>query len=170
MMKIKNITIPTVLLSIVLVAGMFAFIPVQDASTVHDTIVSDFTGKVATSGTEGAPQNALVDDGEAETLTCTADFRLVSLVMDFDDDGNYGDDSIDVSINSIDVAQATVISGSNEILGDGSGGALVGSGADERVVTVTARDDGAGGGWDDDDEVLETIRASYISTGTCAWD
>ena len=170
MMKFKNIAIPSVLLSIVLVAGIFAFIPVQDASTVHSQIEDANVGKVVTSGTVAAPRNAEIAAGETEVLTCTADYRLISIMMDIGGTaGDIGDgDNVDVTIDSINVSQTATAEFSNEIIGDGFGGQLVGQGTDERVITVTFRD--AGNQWDDGDEVLETIRASYISSGTCTWN
>ena len=167
-MKIKNITIPAVLLSIVFVAGIFAFIPVQDASTVHDSVNSNLVGKVATSGTTGTPQDGDVDAGDTETLTCTADFRLVSLIFDFTDDNAIdGNDVYDVTIgdDNTNVASTALQGNANELLGDGGGGGLIGSGATERTVTITAKANDFG-----DVEILETVRASYLSTGTCTWD
>ena len=86
--------------------------------------------------------------------------------------GTSGDltdnDNYDVTINGINVSQASTAEFSNEILGDGFGAQIIAQGIDERTVTVTARN--TGDEWDDADEVLETIRASYISSGTCTWD
>jgi len=167
-MKFKNSIIPTFLASIIVVAGMFAFVPVQDASTVHDAIAGDFIGKVATSGTTAAPQDADVDAADTETLTCTADFRLISLVFDFTDDGAVtGADVYDVTIGDDDtnVASTSLQGNANELLGDGGGGGLIGSGTTERTVTITAKAGDFG-----DVEILETVRASYISSGTCTWD
>ena len=51
----NKITIPALLLGVVMIAGAFAFMPVQEASTVHTTsgnsaiqeLVSEITGAVA---------------------------------------------------------------------------------------------------------------------------
>jgi len=44
----NKLTIPAILVATVMVAGIFAFIPVEQASTVHDTITADLELKVAT--------------------------------------------------------------------------------------------------------------------------
>lgn len=38
----NKLTIPTILVAVIMVAGIFAFSPVQTASTVHDTISDDY--------------------------------------------------------------------------------------------------------------------------------
>jgi len=44
----NKFTIPTILLATVMVAGMFAFMPVEQANTVHTTLVADISGASAT--------------------------------------------------------------------------------------------------------------------------
>ena len=57
----NKLAIPAILVATVMVAGIFAFIPVEQASTVHDTITADLELKVAT--TEIATLDA-VDEGD----------------------------------------------------------------------------------------------------------
>jgi len=94
----NKLIIPTILTATVLVAGIFAFMPVQQASTVHTTIVAD-VGEAAAidlvnvAGGTDADANAVnVLINVAEIVTDEHfDGRLLLQVTDVDTTGN-GDD------------------------------------------------------------------------------
>ena len=70
---------PTILTSIVLLAGMFAFMPVEQASTVHTTI----QGTQATLAVDTFDATAVeIDDNDEFEITSTADFCLISLTIE----------------------------------------------------------------------------------------
>jgi len=96
-MKFKNSIIPTVLASIILVAGMFAFVPIQDASTVH-TIIQAGTSTVECETTT----NADVSDTTEITITADDDFILQAVYIEFDG----GDDN-----ENTDFPGLTIIAG-----------------------------------------------------------
>jgi hypothetical protein len=58
-MIMKKIVIPAVLAATVLVAGMFAFMPVEKAATVHSTILAQDTFVVESDNLAGLPGGAL---------------------------------------------------------------------------------------------------------------
>lgn len=72
MMQAK-IIIPTALVAVILIAGVFALMPVQQASTVHGTIGSLQT--LTKSDTD-------FDAAENLDFTCTAAFEVVSMTVD----------------------------------------------------------------------------------------
>jgi hypothetical protein len=63
----NKIAIPTLLLGVVMIAGIFAFMPVQEASTVHTT--------AATAGLVVIGEDSTLNGG-AMTCTSTADFTV----------------------------------------------------------------------------------------------
>lgn len=77
-----------VLASIIFVAGMFAFVPVQDASTVHST----FIGTVV----EVTDTDALWNAGEDLGVTCTGAFEVLQIELDITDGGGGFDATDDI--------------------------------------------------------------------------
>ena len=63
----NKIAIPTLLLGVVMIAGIFAFMPVQEASTVHTT--------AATAGLLVVGEDSTLNGG-IQTCTSTADFTV----------------------------------------------------------------------------------------------
>ena len=161
----NKIIIPSILAATILVAGMFAFMPVQKASTVHTTIQSTILQSVAKSDTD-------VATGDALTLTCTAPFVVHAINVDAD--GTLATDTVDVDfdpdgagtvwdlvanfVSAVDLAatpdiEILALSGENH-------GPLAGlaSGTVSVVINLTA------------DTGDEAIRAQFLatSTGTCS--
>ena len=62
----NKITIPALLLGVVMVAGIFAFMPIQEASTVHTTVLA---GSTDISHTQATSTGA----GNDFTITCPTD-------------------------------------------------------------------------------------------------
>jgi len=70
----NKLTIPTILVATVMVAGMFAFMPVQQASTVHTTSAGSSTDLLTLTTT---PLNAAATD--TNTWTIGSPFCVVSI-------------------------------------------------------------------------------------------
>jgi len=71
----NKLTIPAILVATVMVAGIFAFMPVEQASTVHTTAAGQGF-KTATVGT------ADFDAGDIVTLTCTLQTLVYEITVD----------------------------------------------------------------------------------------
>ena len=70
----NKLTIPTILVATVMVAGIFAFIPVEQASTVHTTAAGSSTDLLALTTT---PLNAAATD--TNTWTINSPFCVISI-------------------------------------------------------------------------------------------
>ena len=86
----KKYTIPTILVAVVLVAGMFAFMPVENAATVHTTILANTSEVNVVTDT---------DVGDAGTFDIEitgngSDFCILSLVLFTDDAQVLANDDI----------------------------------------------------------------------------
>jgi len=68
----NKIAIPALLVATVMVAGIFAFVPVEQASTIHTTSSSGLITEVETS--------TILDDSSADTHTITYTFDSDSIV------------------------------------------------------------------------------------------
>lgn len=80
----KAIIIPTILTATILIAGMFAFMPVQKASTVHSTIIQDVGRSTAKSVAVGAGATALNEVPIMTTGATGKEFRgrVMAMVTD----------------------------------------------------------------------------------------
>ena len=158
----NKLTIPAILAVIVLSAGVFAFMPINQASTVHTTILASNTGIVSVQALDISNANANFscdDDGDDGAITFTLDVgtdsaELVSLFIDTNV-ATDGGDFLDVAINAdgVEVLEAARIDaapsgdtefmsafsedGSNE--GEGNIGPLVFS--DTLVLTIGCEED-----------------------------
>ena len=77
----NKLTIPAILVATVMVAGIFAFMPVEQASTVHKS--------AAGQGLQSVTVATAADvDGESDiaVLTCDAPFQVLSITVDGDGD------------------------------------------------------------------------------------
>ena len=77
----NKLAIPTILLATVMVAGLFAFAPVEQASTVHGTITNAVDGVADTQFNQGTTYFA-VSTTTAVEATSTADFMLTVCFTD----------------------------------------------------------------------------------------
>ena len=93
----NKLIIPTILIATVLVAGIFAFMPVEQASTVHETIIADIGGVaidlVNVAGGTNVDNNAVNVLINVAGIVTDEHFegRLLLQVTDVDTIGN-GDD------------------------------------------------------------------------------
>jgi len=152
----NKLAIPTLLVATIMVAGAFAFMPVEQASTVHTTAAA-YDVKIAESVADTDTET-----GETFTLTCTADYQLVGLTVDMGA-GTYAGgatDSFGVTIGGddiVNVAAAFMVLGANTLIDNAEAGIAA------ETVIITATSDNTG------DEDIQKARASYVSTGTCSW-
>lgn len=81
----KKIVIPAILTATVLIAGMFAFMPIEKASTVHTTVLAQAakaTTVVDLSGvTIGATSYVMLYDGAGTGRTASLEVNLATLAL-----------------------------------------------------------------------------------------
>lgn len=103
---INKITVPTILVVTIMIAGIFAFVPIEQVSTVHNSLtddIADLTNSISI-------ENLFADIGSAESDN--SDLIIVDFVVlensgdavvglsagDFDTDFIAGADPVDVTI------------------------------------------------------------------------
>ena len=151
----NKITIPAILVATVMVAGAFAFMPVEQATTVHTTIQATTVPKVFTDN-EGAGADDF-DVGDIFTLDCTADYSVVGIAAFAT--GTIADEDLTVTIGGT-------------LVTDDAGVALIDEGAIALITTGHAADDTedtvitALAMSDEGDEEVD-LRVSVITSGTC---
>ena len=64
-----KLAIPIALIAIIMVAGVFAFVPVQTASNVHNTISDDYDSFLDLMCNEGGDGNYNADEGSCENFS-----------------------------------------------------------------------------------------------------
>jgi len=101
MIKATKVTIPALLTITVLVAGIFAFMPVDEVSTVHTTILAATTGIAC--ATEAVDMGAEIDD---DTILFTFDQPIILFSMEFNGDANLLGDDLGFDAITIDGANA----------------------------------------------------------------
>jgi len=94
----NKLTIPAILAATVMVAGIFAFMPVEQASTVHTTVQG--TQTVIAEITAAQVDGTVLDGGATTTLTCGGPCIILGIHADFatDDDA---DEELNIAANSI---------------------------------------------------------------------
>ena len=106
----KKILIPTILTATVLVAGMFAFMPIEKASTVHTTI----TASALTAVSSASASNSCDADGDDGTITWDLDAgvdsaALVGLYIDADEATDAGDFlTLEINADGVEIVGAAV--------------------------------------------------------------
>jgi len=98
----NKITIPALLLGVVMIAGAFAFMPVQEASTVHATLQETSTNYVTVDST-GTP----VGNDDAFLITCPAASdacRILEVYLDNDTGNNLDPGLAEVNIGGAEAA------------------------------------------------------------------
>src|SRR5574341_1816426 len=70
----KKVVIPTILAATILVAGMFAMMPIQKAATVHTSIIAGGAGNVLLEVTD-----ANVNAADVYTVDCTTDAVVIGI-------------------------------------------------------------------------------------------
>ena len=102
-MIVRKLAIPAILAATVLVAGIFAFMPIEQASTIHTTVIDDLQTQVITAGpftvdAEGDDGDICIDlaanEGEMKIFSAfidttdmegTAQIEITGLELDGDD-------------------------------------------------------------------------------------
>jgi hypothetical protein len=97
-MVMKKIVIPTVLAATIIVAGMFAFMPVQRAATVHSTIT-------------GAMDIQDIFASQADANTVTVDLQLVRQDGTFVAGATFTASSVVGGLGTITVTEAAESNG-----------------------------------------------------------
>ena len=111
----NKLTIPAILVATVMVAGIFAFMPVEQASTVHDTIQANTVQLVRVTEIS-ANFPADIDDGLDMEVASDNPFCLVALTVETDMDAADAlgfsaiqlDDIEITDLNGVTIADATV--------------------------------------------------------------
>ena len=168
----NKLAIPAILAATVLVTGIFAFMPVEQASTVHTTI-----------GTQQAVLGVIAADADGAsttTLTCDAPFEVTQITVqtigavdaaedvdvDHDLDGAGNNWTVDVNyIADVNVSddENTALLGSEDP--NGETGPIIGTTSGTVIVTLNADADGG-----ENDDGNEGLRVMFMvkSGGTCS--
>ena len=148
----NKLTIPTILVATVMVAGIFAFIPVEKATTVHTTAVIPFL------------QPQLFIDVETDlnaadvfTLDCDAAYTVVGITAEIL--GTVTNEDLTVAIGGMDIIEPVVFAAAGgQLLTTGSHGSAT---VDDTTIT-------AGAMQDDGNEVTE-VAITVITSGACTF-
>ena len=171
----NKFAIPSILTGLVLIAGIFALMPIYEASTVHNTILNTTIRSTAAATFTDWDDNE--DDNTADelTLTCTAPAVIHEIGLDLDGANYQAGDNFDLVVdvdgtgNAIfgTVTQDNIFSGATPV---DEPNILATRGISNGVILNTfgfvsinndAEADGA-------DEGVQPI-ALYTSQGTCTW-
>jgi len=149
----KKVVIPTILAATILVAGMFAMMPVQKAATVHSSIGQLTILELADADSDAA---------DVYTLDCTANAIVYGLyVGTTGPDGTYTDSDLTIAGAGFDeqgfAVNVVLAAAGNNLLTAGVNVPL----AAAETLTLTAGAETDGG-----DEAI-TITASVTTGGTC---
>ena len=124
----KKIVIPAILTATILVAGMFAFMPIEKAATVHTTI----TGAAAPQLLETGAVAAL--DATVEiTLDCSTDYLVSDVSIVYGAGTDTGDEDVDVTIGG-DIIGASIDGFTPSVTIDLAIGAPIAGDAAENLV------------------------------------
>jgi len=96
----NRLTIPAILAATVLVAGIFAFMPIEQASTVHTTIQAS-TSQLLSLTASPTPQTGT---GDVATWTINQPFEVVSIFATGSGDANLDALALDVTTNLVATA------------------------------------------------------------------
>jgi len=104
--KNKKLTIPVILSATILIAGIFAFAPIENASSTHVETIASTVGLAC--ATETVTLSAGID-GNAITLTYTPALQLLGLRVTINDsDDAIGFDAL-ATVNGAEVQTAAVV-------------------------------------------------------------
>ena len=91
----NKLTIPAILVATVMVAGIFAFMPVEQATTVHTTIIDETMQIISVDST--AADFAYTDDDELR-ISSSEPYQLIGVTCTNDDDTD-----VDASVDFADL-------------------------------------------------------------------
>ena len=150
-----KILIPAILTVTILIAGVFAMAPIQEATTVHTTIIGS-TVKVFELGAIAAGALAAFD---VFTIDCNADYQVVGLTLDMGD-GTYTGDDVSVAVGGDDyIRNVTLAKGGVDLLDTSS---ITAISTDDVTVTFFLDNDNG-------DEDIENARVSVVTSGSCTF-
>lgn len=168
----NNLLIPSILAATILVAGMFAFMPIEKATTVHTTIQNTVQNTATLTDADWDAADAADDE---KRLTCTA--AAIIQEITFEIDGTLaGGDNINLVVDPDSAATATFGATTQvDIFGGAApadeaallsarglqqGAPVIATGTVSLLLTAEVADD--------NNEALDLV-AYYTSTGTCTW-
>lgn len=164
----KNYTIPAILVVVVIVAGAFAFVPIEKATAVHDNIINTLEvtipALIAADGAKvfesGPISTATLTTGTTVTLDCDADYLVQDITIDVGPGVTDGNDEADLAIDGDDISvEQDLNSNGVTTLLDGN----VGADVDENTVITFTLDDG-------NTESIDNIRFTVHTAGDCDVD
>ena len=178
----NKLTIPSILAATVLIAGIFALMPVEKASTVHTGIqntltteltkvqnnIKDLENKITVLEVEQETDSDL-DSGDKFTLDCTEEFAVISIFAGLTGDAGTST-SLAVSIGGEDIGMPVDLetNGFKELVGEaGSPGRALIAVADDDVVLTAAEADADDG---NDEEVAVTAQVLVSKGGSCTFE
>ena len=170
----NKLTIPAILVATVMVAGIFAFMPVQQASTVHDTIIDENTQIISVDST--AADFAYTDDDELR-ISSSEPYQLIGVTCTNDDIADV-DATVDFANLVVTVdgsADATVIDQANVDVDDAvdvqkwldDGADYVSEGGTNSIVIGLGAITGEDG--DEDINCIVSVLTQEGSTVTAIW-
>ena len=153
----NKIVIPVILVVTISIAGIFAFMPIDKAATVHTTITSDLAAKVVELG---AITTGNLGASDVFTINCSAASEIVGLNFDFDAGGSFAGDTLAVAVGGDDLHTGLSLAvGGIDAL---HGSAIASTSGDDVTITITLSTD-------DGDESIGNARASIITSGSCTF-
>lgn len=129
MTSMNKLVLPGILTAIVMVAGIFAFVPIEQASTVHTGttgVNTSLEGLV-----DATDQNANNLDNAAEIIATAANAGIACVTITVTDDAGGGgnDPAVDIIIGGITVASPNPTDGNSIVVDEcaaiGAGGTVV---------------------------------------------
>lgn len=149
------------MIATLVVAGIFAFQPVELAKAVHFIIIAELTAIIeANTGQvfeSGPITSGTLTSGTLVTLDCDANYVIFGITLDMGP-GTYTKDEIDVSIGGDDIAtEIPLFTDSAVAVLDGDEAA---NGDEDTVIEFILNPDSGS-------EDVQNIRFSVASTETC---
>jgi hypothetical protein len=141
----KKVVIPTILAATILVAGMFAMMPVQKAATIHSTGAGNQILELT---------DADHDAGDVYTIDCTSAAQL--LAVNIFTAGTLSDEDVTLAVGGEAAAAAVALPAGNTAVWNNN----VGIGAAE-TATIT------GNAQTDNNDESVVVKVSLSGGGTC---
>ena len=135
----NKLTIPAILVATVMVAGIFAFMPIEKASTVHDTVTTDIGTSFRVSS--GSTALGAVDAGnEVFSITCASACIVESIeIWTTADDEDADIIVIENVAGNVPILQVDLVAPANGAFGDIADGTTNPGNIHEALATIQAR-------------------------------
>lgn len=128
--KNKKLAIPAILVATVMVAGIFAFAPIENASTVHTEVIASAIGLAC--ATETVTLTAGIDN-DPITLTFTPAIQLLGLRVSIDDNADDIGFDADPTVNGAIIQTGGIFEDIDDI-----GTEIIGQYNAETTFSITA--------------------------------